>query len=386
MIKKSRFYKKLSIFGSVVILALLLQSTFSVAKELSRAIHLSWQNDPTTTMTVMWRSEPGVEGSVEYGKDSEYTHSIKSEINSYKFGRTEVCWHTVEITGLKPNTTYNYRLKTSEPWESEGFTFKTAPIKGDANTRFKFIAICDVQGGYDNFEKSLQEIKKEDPDLLLYLGDFTTSGSQMEYDRWFKCGESIFTEIPLMSVRGNVDTDPIYLEQFSFPGNERWYSIDYGNVHFVFLSTMTEAEAAEQRPWLLKNLRENNNSWTIAMGHKPVFGSGAQNGPELYLVDNWADIFEDYGVDLYLNGHEHSYERTWPLKEGKIDRKGVIYITNGSVGNEFYPAVETWLTAKAEGVLCYTVFTVEGSKIKGIVKHFEDGSVVDEFELEHPYY
>ncbi len=167
--------------------------------------------------------------------------------------------------------------------------------------------LCDVQGGYDNFEKALKEVKKENTDFLLYLGDFTASEAQMEYDLWFESGKEIFSEIPMMSVRGNVDKDPIYLEQFSFPGNERWFSIDYGNVHFLFLSTMTEAEAAEQRHWLLKDLRENNNTWTIALGHKPIFGSGAQ-WSRLYLVDHWVDVFEDYGVVLYLNGHEHSYE------------------------------------------------------------------------------
>ncbi len=366
-------------------LILFLQFSLLAAEDFPRALHLSWQNDPATTMTVMWRSEPGAEGIVEYGKDSEYTHSIESETHGYKFGRTEIFWHIAEITDLEPNTTYCYQVKTSEPWESEEYTFKTAVPKWE-DTPFKFAVLCDVQGGYDNFEKALKEVKKENTDFLLYLGDFTASEAQMEYDLWFESGKEIFGEIPMMSVRGNVDKDPIYLEQFSFPGNERWFSIDYGNVHFLFLSTMTEAEAAEQRHWLLKDLRENNNTWTIALGHKPIFGSGAQNGPELYLVDHWVDVFEDYGVVLYLNGHEHSYERTWPLKKGKIDREGITYITNGSVGNEFYPAVETWLTAKAEGVLCYTVFSVEGSKIKGIVKRLEDSSMVDEFELEHPYF
>jgi predicted phosphodiesterase len=383
--KKNILSRKSAAVITIVALTLFLQFIFVSAKDFPRGIHLSWQSDPATTMTVMWRSEPGAEGSVEYGIESEYAHSIESESYNYKFGRTEVCWHTAEITGLEANTIYHYRVKTSEPWESEDHTFKTALAKGD-DKPFKFVTFCDVQGGYENFEKAIELIKKENPDLLLYLGDFTTSETQMDYDRWFECGEDIFAEVPLLAVRGNVDKDPIYLDQFVFPGNERWYSLDYGNVHFVFLSTMTEAEAAEQRPWLLGDLRTNTNSWAITMGHKPVFGSGAQNGPELYLVDNWADIFEDYGIDLYLNGHEHSYERTWPIKEGKIDREGVIYITNGSVGNEFYPAVETWLTAKAEGVLCYTVFDVEGSQIRGTVKQLENEKIVDEFDLEHPYF
>ncbi len=110
----------------LILLMLVLNFTVIAANDLNRAIHLSWQNDPATTMTVMWRSEPGAEGTLEYGIDSNYTHSLESEINSYKFGRTEVCWHIVEIIGLEPDTTYHYKVSTSEPWESEDYTFKTA--------------------------------------------------------------------------------------------------------------------------------------------------------------------------------------------------------------------------------------------------------------------
>jgi hypothetical protein len=54
-------------------LILFLQFSLLAAEDFPRALHLSWQNDPATTMTVMWRAEPGAEGIVEYGKDSEYT-------------------------------------------------------------------------------------------------------------------------------------------------------------------------------------------------------------------------------------------------------------------------------------------------------------------------
>lgn len=376
----SRLNKKLISMGTILILALLLQITFVAAEDFPRLTHLSWQNDPSTTMTIMWRSEPGAEGSVEYGKNFEYTQSVQSEIHSYTYGRTKIYWHIVELTGLEPGTTYHYRLRTSEPWTSEDYTLKTAPVKGDHKTPFKFAVLCDVQGGYGTFEQVLKKVKKENVDLILYLGDFTTSSSQMEYDRWFECGKDIFSEVPMMSVRGNVD-GVNYLNQFTFPGNERWFSLDYGNIHFVFLSTMTESEVAEQRPWLLNDLQQNNNTWTIAMAHKPAFGSGAQNGPEQYIVDHWVDLFEEHGVELYLNGHEHSYERTWPLKEGAINEQGVVYITNGCAGDEYYPAVRTWLTAQAEGAQCYMVFTVQGSEIEGITKRIKDGSELDKFTI-----
>lgn len=78
----SRVNKKLIIIGTIVILALLLPFTFVAAQDFPRAIHLSWQNDPATTMTLMWRSIPGAEGVVEYGKDLEYTHSVISETHN----------------------------------------------------------------------------------------------------------------------------------------------------------------------------------------------------------------------------------------------------------------------------------------------------------------
>lgn len=368
---------------ALLVFALLLPITFASAQDFPRLIHLSWQNDPTSTMTIMWRSEPEAEGTVEYGENLEFAQSVESETHSYPFGRMKVCWHTAEITGLEPNTTYNYRLKTSEPWESEVHTFKTAPIKGDQMS-FKFAALSDVQGSYETFKQVIQEVKEENVDFVVYLGDFTKSSSQQEYDLWLESGQEIFSEIPMMSVRGNVEK-PNYFDQFAFPGNERWFSFDYGNVHFVFLSTMLEAEVMEQRPWLLEDLHENDNPWIIAMAHKPAFGSGSQNGPEQYIVDHWVDLFEEYGVALYLNGHEHSYERTLPLKEGKINEDGVTYITNSCAGDDFNPAVRTWLTAKAEGVPCYMVFTVQGSKIEGITKGIlDDDSILDEFVLELP--
>jgi predicted phosphodiesterase len=386
-VKDNRFFKKAIIINSIiVILTLLLQFTFAAAEDFPRALHLSWQNDPATTMTVMWRSEPGAEGIVEYGKDSEYTHSIESETHGYKFGRTEIFWHIAEITDLEPNTTYCYQVKTSEPWESEEYTFKTAVPKWE-DTPFKFAVMCDSQGGYDNQTKIFEMVREENVDFILFLGDFTDTGNQEEWDIWFGTGEGVLANVPLMGVHGNHEGDrKTYWDQFAFPGNERWFSIDYGNVHFVFLFTTSEASAAEQRPWLLKDLRENNNTWTIAMGHIPIYSAGLNHGESQYLIDHWVDIFERYSVDLYFSGHNHVYERTWPIKNGSIDREGITYLTHGPAGDKFYSVGNSWWTAvSVEKIPMYTKYSVEGSRIKAKAKSI-DGEVVDEFELEHPYF
>jgi len=70
------------------------------------AIHLSWQHDPATTMTIMWRTEPGVEESlVEYGLTPEYGQEASGTCFSYTALRQEIVWHVVELTDLSPNTT-----------------------------------------------------------------------------------------------------------------------------------------------------------------------------------------------------------------------------------------------------------------------------------------
>ena len=384
--KKNILSKKIITVAAIVLLSLLLQFSFAIAKDFPRGIHMSWQNDPATTMTVMWRSEPGSEGTVEYGIGSEYTHSIGSESFNYKFGRTEVCWHTAEITGLEPNTTYHYRVKTSEPWESEDYTFKTALPKWDKSA-FKFAVLCDAQGGYDNQTEIFKKVKEEDVDFILYLGDFTDTGNQEEWDIWFGTGEGVLENVTLMGIHGNHEGDrDTYWNQFAFPNNERWYSIDYGNVHFAFLHTHTQDYVAEQRPWLLQDLRENNNTWTIAMGHKPVYSSVLEKPEYQFLIDYWVDIFEKYGVDLYFSGHNHCYERTWPIKNGSINREGITHITHGPSGDKFYTVGNQWWSAVIKPKTpMYSIYSVEGSLIKVQARDI-DGRVVDEFSLEHPYF
>ncbi|MCK9525995.1 MAG: metallophosphoesterase family protein [Limnochordia bacterium] len=377
-------HRKLLTIGSLVLVTILLQVSFAAAEDFPRGLHLSWQNDPATTMTLMWRSEPGAEGVVEYGVSSEYTHSVDSETHGYRYGRTDIFWHTVEITGLEPNTTYHYRVKTSEPWTSEDYTFKTGILYGE-DTFFRVAVITDAHGGYDRQKEAFAMIKDEDVDFIIGLGDFTDTGNQVEWDLWFASGEGVLSGIPLMAVHGNHEGNQgTYWDQFAFPGNERWFSMNYGNTHFVFLMAASEPLALEQVPWLLEDLQSNDSAWTIAMGHIPIYSSGLNHGSSPYLIQHWAGIFDEYGVSLYLAGHNHCYERSLPIKADKLDPEGVIYMTHGPVGDKLYSVGNEWWSATTlEGFSMYSIYSFEGSRIRGTAKTL-DGTVVDEFVLEHP--
>lgn len=373
--------RKLSITAGVVILTLLLHLTIVAAADFPRAIHLSWQSDPATTMTIMWRSASEATGAVDYGRSSDYTHSAASETHNYRYGRTHVYWHTVEITDLEPNTTYHYRIRTSEPWESEDYTFKTGIPQGEESP-FRFAVMTDSQGGYSNQAIAFEMVKAENVDFILFLGDFTDTGNQQEWDVWFESGEGVLAEIPLLSVLGNHEGNQItYWDQFALPGLERWYSLVFGNTHLVFLNTNTQAEVERQRPVLLEVLENNESTWTIAMGHHPMYSSVTSKPEYQFITDAWLDVMEEYGVDLYFAGHNHCYERTWPIKDGSINEDGIVHIVHGPVGNKYYSVESQWWSKviKADTSM-YSIYEVEGQQIRATAKGL-DGTIIDQFEI-----
>jgi len=352
----------------------------SASAEAPRDIHLSWQNDPSNSITIMWRTNPDItESIVEYGLTSDYGESTIGMVHSYIYAKEEVVWHTVELINLLPNTTYHYRCGMPGEW-SKDYIFTTAQEE-DKRVSFKFAVFGDSRGGYDILADIFKKVKAEGVKFIIFTGDLTDGGSQYEYNKWFKAGEGIFTEIPLISVHGNHEgMQNTYFDQFAFPGNEKWFSFDYANIHFIFLLTISEPYVVEQRSWLLKDLRGNTKPWIIAIGHKPAYAADINHGSTQYIIDYWVDVFERYGVDLYFNGHSHNYERTWPIRDGQINADGVRYITTGAAGAPLVGNGYDWWTALSESTYHYIVVTVRRSQIKAVVKRL-DGSILDNFTL-----
>lgn len=242
----------------------------------------------------------------------------------------------------------------------------------------------DSRGGYEVLGQLLQAAREDGVDFILFTGDLTDGGSQYEYDRWFAAAEPVISELPLISVHGNHEAMlPTYFDEFAFPGNEKWFSFNYGPVHFVFLLSISETYVAEQRPWLLSDLRGNSSPWTVVVAHKPAYSADTSHGPTRYVLDHWVDVLEEYGVDLYFNGHAHDYERTWPIKDGRIDEDGVIYVTTGGAGAPLHTSGRGWWTAVSASVNHYIVVYVRPSQLRVTVKGL-DGELIDQFTLTKP--
>jgi tartrate-resistant acid phosphatase type 5 len=167
-----------------------------------------------------------------------------------------------------------------------------------------------------------------------------------------------------------------YLDYFTLPGNERYYDMRWGNVHVFVLDTDerepdgVEASSAQAK-WLAKTASASKAPWQLVTGHHPPYSSSS-HGNALYM--QWP--FKDYGIDLALFGHDHSYER---LVVGDL-----TYIVNGLGGRSLYP----FATIVPESLFRFNetlgAQLIEASKTKLTSKFYDiQGNLIDEFTLDH---
>jgi hypothetical protein len=75
----------------------------------------------------------------------------------------------------------------------------------------------------------------------------------------------------------------------------------------------------EQTRWLEKTLREASHDddidWIIVQMHQDALSSSKTgNGSDLGIRQSWLPLFDKYGVDLVVCGHDHDYERSFPVR------------------------------------------------------------------------
>jgi len=225
--------------------------------------------------------------------------------------------------------------------EGPGHFFLTAPL-GPKNTR---VWVLGDSGTGDSYAAAVRDAYynftgTNHTDLWLMLGDNAYwSGFDFEYQTAvFEMYPEMLCKSVLWAAIGNheylssdKDGQFPYLAIFSLPtagqaggvpsGTERYYSFDYGNIHFVCLDSMT-VDRSSNGPmcnWLKEDLAANTNQWLIAYFHHPPYSKGSHDSDlswEFELIEmreNVIPILESYGVDLVLSGHSHCYERSFLL-------------------------------------------------------------------------
>jgi predicted phosphodiesterase len=296
-----------------------------------------------TGITVMWETDEPCTAVLEYGTTFPPKQQVKVE-KADAMGE-------VPLTGLEPNTKYFYRVvcKDSEGRELSGkpLTFMTAPGPSDA---FSFTVIGDTQRNPVVTAKVAKLMWERRPNFVVHCGDVVDDGAsklQWTGDLFKPCNE-LFGRVAVFPCIGNHEKDhPHYYKYFSLPKPEYYYSYTYGNAEFFSLDTNGRRNLksdGEQYKWLEKALSASTAKWKVCYHHHPAYSSDDDDygntwkGPTTagdVRVRSFVELYEKYKVDVVFNGHIHVYERTWPIRGGKVDQKdGIVYVTSGGGGGK----------------------------------------------------
>lgn len=342
-------------------------------------VHLTFGADPAREMAVSW-STPGsvADAALEVGTDSSYGLTLPADSRSAPLVGTVD--HHSGITALDPGVTYHYRISHRGGDPVTG-TFRTAPARADG---FRFAAFGDM-GVNTAAAGNVAQVVAARPDFAFVVGDLCyadlsggTSAPLAQdptlWDKWFAQIQRSAGAMPWMTTVGNHEMErgsgelgyDGYLARFTLPGNGAadapvTYAFRYGNTGFIALdgndasyeiNRNADYIGAVQDRWLresLAALRADATIDFIVVGfHNCMYCSNLVHGSDGGHRDRWGALLDEFTVDLVINGHNHGYERTHPVRSGVPVREapvggtidsaqGTTYLTAGGGGQAEYP-------------------------------------------------
>lgn len=185
---------------------------------------------------------------------------------------------------------------------------------------------------------------------------------------------------PLYATPGNHEyeadkTAAGFHSSFILPANgpagipaEKFYTYDVGAVHFVSfdshflvgwdMTTTTQAQRDAVRAWLISDLDAHVNQVTVLYDHQPAYTAGPHHGEqeETLMRSTWFPVFASHGVDLFLSGHDHSYQRNTP-------QSGLTSYVLGTGGGALTAATPQSYTAASLSDYAYLQVGVTGCSI-----------------------
>jgi len=265
------------------------------------------------------------------------------------------------------------------------------------NIIFNFIVYGDSRGtDYEGgmHRRIVDAYLQYDPEFVIHTGDMVSTGDNLS--SWELFNQTIMpvleADIYYYGVIGNHEqiNDPDfsnYLAFFDLPGNERWYSFNFQDLHFIVLNTQEDLTydremyncSAEQMDWLIADLDETEvEDFVIVAFHIPPFSVNldrpVRENVSATVRDDFHDLFVQYDVDLVFNGHDHYYYRTV--------RDGIYYVVTGGGGASLYgvnKTSETWQIGDIgykEHHFCNISVNATHIRVEAIK---EDGTLLDSF-------
>lgn len=196
----------------------------------------------------------------------------------------------------------------------------TAATPAKKDLLLRFVSVADTgtgaRGQYAVARSMNFYHQKNSYDLVILAGDNIYNNGEIEkidavferpYQPLLKKGVKFHACLGNHDIRTDNGVPQVKYPGFNMTG--RYYSFIRDNVQFFGLDTNGNADWKNQLVWLEKELSLSKADWKVVFGHHPIYASGAY-GSNPNFIKIFTPLFQKYNVQLYINGHEHHYERT----------------------------------------------------------------------------
>lgn len=355
-------------------------------------------NDTQGNITIGYDSYYGGKVSLSYGTN------ISDMVTLTKNGSYR---NHFKLSGLSPSTTYYYSLKENDVLVAQN-SFRTPPTAENSKFSFGFMGDAQFYSNEDRLRHKMivEQFEKFDPNLLISAGDLVASQYKNDVFEWPEMGRwnsffgvmaPLMAHVPFMTAMGNHEEDSDYFWSiFDYPTPDSpkidHYSFKYGNTLFAFLYTGKTLDydlngiLNAQTAWLEKTLKEASQDssilWKIVILHRGPFNQGSLHPTdgelfsenETSLRPSWRSLWEKYGVNIVLAGHNHNFT---------LARNNNIYYITLCGGAPIHSLRTPWspTTIYAEAACAAGLFEINGSSLTFKAQR-PDGSYIDQANLQ----
>ncbi len=351
---------------------------------------------------------------VHFGTDRNnlqaYT-GTSGDVDASLTGGVDYDYNHVTVTGLQENTTYYYTVEKNgvqsevETYEARSFSTvkmlyvgdpqigasKGQPQGGETLTAESGVANTAARNDAFGWNRTLEAALAQDPDVsfIISAGDqVNKTGQPKEEEYAGYLNPQILASLPVATTIGNHDSlNPDYTCHFNNPnatengatqaGGDYYYS--YGNGLFIVLNTNNYNVAEHEQAIAEAVDSDPDAAWRIVTIHQDIYGSGLDHSDTdgMILRTQLTPIFDEFDIDVVLQGHDHTYSRSKLLYgdqkehnsyEFRLNEAGYDYDWDNAYNKEtgekisLYPAEGDAAAAEAKDRFtadnrCYTIET-----------------------------
>lgn len=353
--------------------------------------NITWMSNPKSSdakaiMQIAKTSDYDKDGEAAF-KNIEGTSKLQSFLGSSDDNSNKtVRVNKVLATGLSKNTQYTYRVGDGKQW-SEVKTFKTN--RNGTNTNF--FVIGDTQASnQDNVDQIAANLASDgNYSFGIQTGDSVDNAAT--YSHWTDVlqmfGGNYIGGIDMIHVLGNHEymgdlNGDTAQNIYNLP-NARRYSVEYGNVYVATINyTTSKSQLKEDLDWLRQDAKASKCKWKVLTMHQPAYYTNVAGSNEM-INELVPGAVEEAGIDFVFSGHDHTYARTEPLKDGEVNEKdGTVYYICGSTGEKSYgivnnPNFHFAIATQDYNGIYLTASTTDDTFT--VTTHDVDGSVIDSY-------